>query len=108
MTNKILEIIIGFDRRTKTIVQIFVDTMIVIISIFLAVKVLSEHLIPLNETRFLLTVGIVVPEPYVDINSEKNFGMFSFLSCNFFDILSIIKNWHTSHRSVHLYDDDAH
>ena len=61
MTNKILEIIIGFDRRTKTIVQIFVDTMIVIISIFLAVKVLSEHLIPLNETRFLLTVGIVVP-----------------------------------------------
>ena len=33
--------------------------------------------------------------------------MFSFLSCNFFDILSIIKNWHTSHRSVHFYDDDA-
>ena len=61
MSNKILEIIIGFDRRTKTIVQIFVDTIIVIISILLATKVLSEHLIPLNEAHFFVTVGIVVP-----------------------------------------------
>ena len=65
MVAKILEMMVGFDRRTKTIVQILADIVIVIFSVFIAMKIHSEHLILLNEFRFLMTVGIVVPATIV-------------------------------------------
>ncbi|MDB4600059.1 hypothetical protein OAI25_05090, partial [Alphaproteobacteria bacterium] len=65
MVAKILGMMIGFDRRTKTIVQILADTVVVIFSVFIAMKIHSDHLILLNELRFLMTVGIVVPATIV-------------------------------------------
>jgi len=65
MVAKILTMLVGFNRRTKTIVQILADIVIVIFSLFIAMKIHSENLILLNEFRFFIIAGIVVPATIV-------------------------------------------